>query len=63
MTWNTYSSIKNYTKITALEQSVASYRGGLKDILHCAQTFALNLGVQETMFKSGIIIKTSRAFV
>ena len=35
---------KNYTKITALEWSVASHRG-LKDILHCAQTFALDLGI------------------
>ena len=34
---------KNYTKITALERSVASYRW-LKDILHCVQTFALDLG-------------------
>ena len=35
---------KNYTKITALERSSASHRG-LKDTLHCAQTFALDLGV------------------
>ena len=36
---------RNYTKTTALERSVASKLpgGGLR-ILHCAQTFALDLG-------------------
>ena len=35
---------KNYTEITALEWTVASY-WGLKNILHWAQTFAIDLYV------------------
>ena len=39
-----FACSKNYTKTTALERSVASKLPGGLRILHCAQTFTLDLG-------------------